>query len=360
MPASSPREIPMKLFRRQAQKLRQLLDIALRMPTSVTRQQFAHCVQSICASISSPKRRRRRSEWRWPLQIRAKLGIFASLLLLQPLDLDKVGEHCSFTIDYGLRYRRVLPHPEAAALRVRRHQRDEGKGAGGAAGCGRPRDGQSRRRHAASHRQQAGRSGAQPAQSSLFRVAGHSPACARKSSSATRRITTCELDPDTEAIVTIGAKDALAHLLFAVIGPGDAVVSPNPAYPIHQYGVIMAEGHACMLPMPEPADVPQPAGASLQHSSRKPKHDPDFVPAQSHHAVRGSGFFPRDRASGGAPRHHDRPRFRLRRSGLRRLPRRPASCKWRARRRSPSRFTRCRRASTWRDGASASAWGTRN
>jgi alanine-synthesizing transaminase len=61
-----------------------------------------------------------------------------------------------------------------------------------------------------------------------------------------------ELDPDKEAIVTIGAKDALAHLLFAVIGPGDEVVSPNPAYPIHQYGVIMAEGHASMLEMPDP------------------------------------------------------------------------------------------------------------
>jgi alanine-synthesizing transaminase len=61
------------------------------------------------------------------------------------------------------------------------------------------------------------------------------------------------LDPDSEAIVTIGAKDALAHLLFAVVGPGDVVVSPNPAYPIHQYGVIMAEGQACMLPMPDAA-----------------------------------------------------------------------------------------------------------
>jgi alanine-synthesizing transaminase len=62
-----------------------------------------------------------------------------------------------------------------------------------------------------------------------------------------------ELDADKEAIVTIGAKDALAHLLFAVIGPGDTVVSPNPCYPIHQYGVIMAEGQACMLPLPDPA-----------------------------------------------------------------------------------------------------------
>ena len=76
------------------------------------------------------------------------------------------------------------------------------------------------------------------------------------------------LDPETEAIVTIGAKDALAHLLFAVIGPGDAVVSPNPCYPIHQYGVIMAEGHACMLPMPTPADFPPVAERSVQEVVR--------------------------------------------------------------------------------------------
>jgi alanine-synthesizing transaminase len=62
-----------------------------------------------------------------------------------------------------------------------------------------------------------------------------------------------ELDSNSEAIVTIGAKDALAHLLFATIAPGDIVVSPNPAYPIHQYGVIMAEGDARMLPMPDAA-----------------------------------------------------------------------------------------------------------
>src|SRR5271166_4856857 len=80
-----------------------------------------------------------------------------------------------------------------------------------------------------------------------------------------------QLDPETEAIVTIGAKDALAHLLFAVIGPGDAVVSPNPAYPIHQYGVIMAEGHACMLPMPDPATFLNGLEHLYNTSSRKPK-----------------------------------------------------------------------------------------
>ena len=61
-----------------------------------------------------------------------------------------------------------------------------------------------------------------------------------------------DLNPETEAIATSGAKAARAPLLFAVIGRGDVVVSPNPAYPIHQYGVIMAEGHACMLEMPSP------------------------------------------------------------------------------------------------------------
>jgi alanine-synthesizing transaminase len=80
-----------------------------------------------------------------------------------------------------------------------------------------------------------------------------------------------ELDPDTEAIATIGAKDALAHLLFAVIGPGDAVVSPNPAYPIHQYGVVMAEGHACMLPMPDPATFLNGLHDLYRRSTRKPR-----------------------------------------------------------------------------------------
>ena len=79
------------------------------------------------------------------------------------------------------------------------------------------------------------------------------------------------LDSDNEAIVTIGAKDALAHLLFATIGPGDAVVSPNPAYPIHQYGVIMAEGHACMLPMPDAASFLNRLEDLYRTSTRRPK-----------------------------------------------------------------------------------------
>src|SRR2546426_8887225 len=80
-----------------------------------------------------------------------------------------------------------------------------------------------------------------------------------------------DLDPDSEAIVTIGAKDALAHLLFAVVGPDDVVVSPNPAYPIHQYGVLMAEGHACMIPMPDAAEFLHRLEDYYRTASRKPK-----------------------------------------------------------------------------------------
>jgi alanine-synthesizing transaminase len=80
-----------------------------------------------------------------------------------------------------------------------------------------------------------------------------------------------ELDADKEVVVTMGAKDALAHLLFAVIGPGDPVVSPNPAYPIHQYGVLMAEGQSCTLPVQDPNEFLTRLADLFRTSIQKPK-----------------------------------------------------------------------------------------
>ncbi len=60
-----------------------------------------------------------------------------------------------------------------------------------------------------------------------------------------------DLDPETEAIVTIGSKEGLAHLALATLGPGDVVLVPNPAYPIHPYGVVIAGAdvrHVKMVP----------------------------------------------------------------------------------------------------------------
>lgn len=79
-----------------------------------------------------------------------------------------------------------------------------------------------------------------------------------------------DLNPETETIVTIGAKDALAHLLFAVIGPGDSVVVPNPAYPIHQWGVVMAEGETITLPLHSPDDFLSRLQELYRTNTRKP------------------------------------------------------------------------------------------
>ena len=49
-----------------------------------------------------------------------------------------------------------------------------------------------------------------------------------------------DLDPESEAIVTIGSKEGLAHLALATTGPGEAVLVPNPSYPIHPYGFVIA------------------------------------------------------------------------------------------------------------------------
>jgi len=63
-----------------------------------------------------------------------------------------------------------------------------------------------------------------------------------------------ELNPDTEAIATIGAKEGLAHLALAVLQPGDGVLVPNPTYPIHSYSVVIADGDLRSVPLSGSAD----------------------------------------------------------------------------------------------------------
>jgi alanine-synthesizing transaminase len=57
------------------------------------------------------------------------------------------------------------------------------------------------------------------------------------------------IDPDTEAIVTIGVKEGLSHLVLVTIRPGDVVFTPNPTYPIHPYSAIIAGGDVRGIPM---------------------------------------------------------------------------------------------------------------
>ena len=63
-----------------------------------------------------------------------------------------------------------------------------------------------------------------------------------------------DLDPETEAIVTIGSKDGIAHLALATIGPGDVVLTPTPTYPIHMYSFIIAGGEVRGIELRQDSD----------------------------------------------------------------------------------------------------------
>ncbi|MCC6967740.1 MAG: alanine transaminase [Nitrospira sp.] len=63
-----------------------------------------------------------------------------------------------------------------------------------------------------------------------------------------------DLDPETEAIVTIGSKEGLAHLALATIGPGDVVLTPTPTYPIHMYSFIIAGGEVRGIELRQDSD----------------------------------------------------------------------------------------------------------
>ncbi len=63
------------------------------------------------------------------------------------------------------------------------------------------------------------------------------------------------LNPETEAIVTLGSKEGLANLAQAITAPGDVILAPNPCYPIHAFGFILAGGSIRHLPLPDTPDV---------------------------------------------------------------------------------------------------------
>jgi len=80
-----------------------------------------------------------------------------------------------------------------------------------------------------------------------------------------------ELNPDTEAIVTIGSKEGLAHLALATMGPGDSVLVPNPAYPIHPYGFVIAGADVHHVPLVEGVDFFEELVKAIKNSWPKPK-----------------------------------------------------------------------------------------
>jgi alanine-synthesizing transaminase len=79
------------------------------------------------------------------------------------------------------------------------------------------------------------------------------------------------LDPDSEAVVTMGSKEGLAHLALATLDKGDAVLVPNPSYPVHPYGFIIAGADIRHVPIGKNVDFFSELDNAIKNSYPKPK-----------------------------------------------------------------------------------------
>lgn len=80
-----------------------------------------------------------------------------------------------------------------------------------------------------------------------------------------------ELDPETEAVVTIGSKEGISHLMLSILSPGDMVIVPNPAYPIHIYSVIIARGDVQSVSLSEGPELIESIEKAVKEVWPKPK-----------------------------------------------------------------------------------------
>lgn len=79
------------------------------------------------------------------------------------------------------------------------------------------------------------------------------------------------IDPESEAIVTLGSKEGLANLASAVTSPGDVILVPNPSYPIHQFGFIIAGAAVRNVPVSTGEEFFESLERAVRHSVPKPR-----------------------------------------------------------------------------------------
>jgi alanine-synthesizing transaminase len=79
-----------------------------------------------------------------------------------------------------------------------------------------------------------------------------------------------EIDPETETIVTLGSKEGLANLASAITTPGDVILVPNPSYPIHQFGFMIAGASVRNVPVLPDKNYMGALESAVRHSVPKP------------------------------------------------------------------------------------------
>lgn len=80
-----------------------------------------------------------------------------------------------------------------------------------------------------------------------------------------------DLDPESEAIVTLGSKEGIAHLAMAILGSGDTVLVPNPSYPVHPYGFVLADADVRHVPITKDNDFFAELEIAINNTWPKPK-----------------------------------------------------------------------------------------
>ncbi|MDM8517841.1 aminotransferase class I/II-fold pyridoxal phosphate-dependent enzyme, partial [Desulfobacterales bacterium HSG16] len=80
-----------------------------------------------------------------------------------------------------------------------------------------------------------------------------------------------DIDPETEAIATIGVKEGMSHLILVTIRPGDVVFAPNPTYPIHPYSTIISGGDVRGIPLQPDSDFFESLMQATKQTWPRPK-----------------------------------------------------------------------------------------
>jgi alanine-synthesizing transaminase len=80
-----------------------------------------------------------------------------------------------------------------------------------------------------------------------------------------------DLDPESETIVTLGSKEGLAHLALSLVDTGDTILAPNPCYPVHHYGYIIANAEVCHIAQQPGVDFIESLQAAIKEAWPKPK-----------------------------------------------------------------------------------------
>jgi len=117
-----------------------------------------------------------------------------------------------------------------------------------------------------------------------------------------------DIDPDTEVIQTIGAKEGFSHLMWVLLQAGDAVLVPSPSYPIHLFAPLFAGANVREMPLTnDQDDFFDTLTERFEYSWPRPRVIVLSFPPQSHHDMRRFGLHAASRRLRSRARNHSRP-----------------------------------------------------